>query len=237
MPTEVLVSRQIGLPGPLTTVSLKGAVGLTGALLAGFVFAHMAGNLQIYLGAEALNGYAAQLKSMPAILWSARLVLLSALLVHLTGIALLTRRNQAARPIPYSKTDTGPASLASRTMVPTGVIILAFVIYHLLHFTLGVTDPSAFALQDGTGRHDVYSMVIRSFQQPAVAGGYIVAMCLLGLHLAHGIASLFQTLGWRRPNLGETIDLCGRTLALAIVLGNVSIPLACLVRFLEPMAG
>ena len=135
MPTEVLVSRQIGLPGPLTTVSLKGAVGLTGALLAGFVFAHMAGNLQIYLGAEALNGYAAQLKSMPAVLWSARLVLLSALLVHLIGIVLLTRRNQAARPIPYSKTDTGPASLASRTMVPTGVIILAFVIYHLLHFT------------------------------------------------------------------------------------------------------
>jgi succinate dehydrogenase / fumarate reductase cytochrome b subunit len=119
-------------------------------------------------------------------------------------------------------------------MVMSGLVLLAFVIYHLLHFTVGVTDPQSFHLTDSQGRHDVYSMTILGFQQPLVSAGYILAMGLLGMHLGHGVASLFHTAGWSRPGMAPLIEGVGRLVAVVVVVGNISIPLAALLGLIEP---
>lgn len=216
-------------------VGTKYLVAVTGALLLLFVIVHMLGNLQIYLGPEAVNSYAELLKSTPVFLWSARLGLLAAFLIHIWGIIRLTLDNRAARPAGYSLKKSRRASLFSRTMLPSGLILLAFVVYHLLHFTIGVTHPNHFRLTDAAGRHDVYSMTVLGFQQPLVSFSYILAMGLLGMHLAHGAASVFQSMGWTRLRLMPLMEGVGKLVALIIVIGNISIPLACLLGFIQPM--
>lgn len=119
-------------------------------------------------------------------------------------------------------------------MLLSGAILFAFVIFHLLHFTVGVTHPEHFQLRDVLGRHDVYSMTILGFQQPLVSLSYIIAMGLLGMHLGHGVASLFQTTGLRNPQFLPLIELIGRVAAVIVVLGNISIPLAALLGLIEP---
>jgi succinate dehydrogenase / fumarate reductase cytochrome b subunit len=122
-------------------------------------------------------------------------------------------------------------------MVLTGAFLLAFIVYHLLQFTLGVTDPEQFHLIDELGRHDVYSMTILGFQQPLVAISYIVAMGILGLHLTHGIASIFHSMGWSRPKTATMIELTGRIVALLVVIGNMSIPISALLGWIQPTQG
>jgi len=212
-------------------------VAVTGAVLAGYVFFHLLGNLQIYLGPDKLNSYAAFLKNSPGLLWGTRLVLLLSFALHIWGIARLTLDNRAARPAAYAENRSTEATFASRTMLPSGAVLLAFVVYHLLHFTIGVTHPEHYALKDSMGRHDVYSMVVLGFQQPLVSLSYIVAMGLLGLHLVHGIASIFQTLGVSGPRARPMIELGGRAVALFIVAGNILIPLSCLLGWVQPATG
>ena len=225
------------LRGFTSTVGLKQIVGLTGLLLAGFVLAHLAGNLQIFLGPEAINSYAANLKGLPGPLWAARLGLLAVLLTHVWGIFTLRSRNSAARPRGYAVKKPIASTAASRSMTLSGLVILFFIAYHLAHFTIGLTDPQNYHLVDDQGRHDVFSMMVLGFRQPLVAGLYIVAMGLLGMHLAHGVASLFQTAGVRTMQFRDWTDLIGRGFALIIVLGNISIPLACLIGLVEPAQG
>ena len=114
----------------------------------------------------------------------------------------------------------------------SGLIVLAFLIYHLLHFTLGVTDPQAHALKDSLGRHDVYGMVIAGFSNPIVSGSYIFAMALLCLHLSHGFFSLFQSLGINQPEYDAKLKLAANIFALGIFLGNSSMPLAVLFKII-----
>jgi succinate dehydrogenase / fumarate reductase cytochrome b subunit len=223
--------------GLSSTVGTKFLVGLTGAALVVFVIGHLLGNLQIYLGPEAINSYAAFLKSKPGLLWSARLGLLVMVIVHIWGISRLSLRNQNARPQAYALKKPVASSLSSRTMLPTGAILLAFIVFHLLHFTAGVTHPQQFHLTDELGRHDVYSMMVLGFQQPLVAISYIIAMAFLGLHLAHGIASVFHSMGWSRPKTAPLLDLAGRVVALLVVIGNISIPVAALLGWIEPTQG
>lgn len=218
----------------LSTIGTKTVVAVTGVLLVLFVVGHMLGNLQIYLGPDAINSYAAFLKSKPGPLWAARLGLLAALLLHMAGIAKLTLANRSARPVAYAQQKPVQSTLASRTMLLSGAILFAFVIFHLLHFTVGVTHPEHFQLRDVLGRHDVYSMTILGFQQPLVSLSYIIAMGLLGMHLGHGVASLFQTTGLRNPQFLPLIELIGRVAAVIVVLGNISIPLAALLGLIEP---
>ncbi len=218
-----------------TSVQLKFVVGATGALLALFVLGHLAGNLQIFLGPDAINSYAATLKGMPGPLWIARLTLLAAVCLHIWGIFKLRARNQAARPIGYADKKPLVSTVFSRTMFPSGLVILAFVVYHLAHFTLGWTNPDLYALLDDRGRPDVFSMMVLSFQNPLIAGTYFIAMGFLGMHLAHGVASSFQTAGLRKRQWKPYLDGIGRLFALIIVIGNVAIPLACLLGFIEPM--
>ena len=217
-----------------SSVGTKFLVALTGIILVLFVIGHMLGNLQIFLGPEAINSYAAFLKSKPGPLWAARFGLLAALVIHVWGITRLTLTNRAARPIGYHISKTVQSTLSSRTMVMSGLVLLAFVICHLLHFTLGMTHPEHFQLRDSLGRHDVYSMTILGFQQPFVSVSYILAMGLLGLHLDHGIASAFQTTGCGRANLRPLLERLGRGVAVIVVVGNIAIPVTTLLGLIEP---
>ncbi|HYE71730.1 MAG TPA: succinate dehydrogenase cytochrome b subunit, partial [Blastocatellia bacterium] len=168
-----------------STLGKKYIMAITGFALFAYVIVHMMGNLQIYLGRDPLNDYAEFLKSKLALLWVARLGLLAITLLHIISAVQLVRRNRAARPVKYSVGKPPISTIANRTLIVSGLIILAFVIYHLLHFTIGVTDPQAYALRDGN-RPDVYGMVIAGFSNPIVSAFYIIAMALLCLHLSHG---------------------------------------------------
>lgn len=223
----------VAIPLPRTTVGSKVVVALTGTGLLGFVIFHMLGNLQIFLGPDAINSYAHFLKSKPALLWTGRLGLLALFVLHVAVALNLRRRNAAARPIRYVYEHTEEASWASRSMVLTGLVILAFLLYHLAHFTLGWTNPDHFHLRDALDRHDVYGMTVRGFQNPLISGLYVVAQVFLFLHLSHGAASILQTLGLNGPQYDTRIRLLGWVVALVILLGNVSMPLAVLVGIVQ----
>lgn len=222
--------------------SLKSSIGrkfvmaLTGIFLLGFVIAHMIGNLQIFLGAEAINSYAEHLEEMPYLLWPARIFLLVTLSLHVVSAISLAIQNKNARPIAYSHQSTIQASYASRTMVMSGVIILAFIIFHLAHFTFGRIHPEFAELADIEGRHDVYSMVILGFQDKTVSAIYIFAMTLLCLHLSHGISSFFQSIGLSNQKSQEKFKKLAKLIALAIFVGNTSIPIASMLGILQPIA-
>ena len=217
-----------------SSLGKKYVMAVTGIFLSLFVVAHLLGNLQIFLGAEALNSYAEHLEELPMLLWPARVILLSALVLHIVTAVCLAVENKKARPIPYGHQNTVQASYASLTMFSSGILVLAFIIFHLLHFTFGVTHPQFSALVDAKGREDVYSMVILSFQDLKVAGSYMAAMALLALHLSHGFSSLFQTLGLNNAQMKNRLLSAGNVLGALIFIGYCSIPVACLLRWLTP---
>jgi succinate dehydrogenase / fumarate reductase, cytochrome b subunit len=207
----------------------KAIMAVTGLILFGFVLGHMIGNLKLYLGAVHLNEYAEALRTlfMPffpreGALWVARIVLLVAVIFHIHAAYALTMMNRAARPIDYRDRDFVKASYASRTMRWGGVIILLFIIYHLLHLTLGWVQRDTFI------HGDVYHNVVAGFQVWWISAFYILANLALGLHLYHGLWAMFSSLGvthkrfeaWRR----------GFAIAFAVVVtaGNLSFPLSVL---------
>lgn len=216
-------------------VGLKFIVALTGAGLVAFVIAHLLGNLSVFRGREALNDYAHFLKSNPSLLWSARLGLLAIFVIHIAVSVRLRLRAQRARPIPYAHEQTIQASLASRTMIWTGVAILAFVIFHIAHYTLGLiqtVDVNGVAtnlldLRDPvSGHHDVYAMTWYGFHSPILSILYIVAQLFLIMHLSHGVSSMFQTLGLNTPRIAPALRIFGWAVALFVGLGNILIVLA-----------
>lgn len=205
----------------------------TGLVLYGFVLAHLAGNLQIFLGRGPLNAYAEKLKDLALLLWSARLFLLFLAAVHVLVGILLALENKRARPVSYVKERTVQATLSSRTMVISGVAILAFVIYHLLHYTLFVVNPEYAHLTDSLGRHDVYSMVVTGFSNPWISATYIIAVFGLSFHLSHSFSSLCQTLGFTDARRLLLLKGIGVVAAWGIFLGYSSIPAACLLGVLR----
>ena len=207
--------------------------GATGIFLFLFVLAHMLGNLQIFLGPNWLNGYAEHLKNLPLLLWPARVFLLAALAVHMSLALSLAVENRNARPVPYLSKNTVQASPASRAMVVSGIIIFLFIVYHLLHFTFGVTNHSFFNQTDAQGRHDVYSMVVLSYQNILISGVYIFVMGALCMHLGHGLPGFFQSLGLANDKTSPKIRMTGQVLAWTIFLGNSSIPAAVLLGFIK----
>jgi succinate dehydrogenase / fumarate reductase, cytochrome b subunit len=211
-----------------STIGKKYVMAITGLVLFGFVLGHMVGNLQIFFGPERINGYAALLKSQPGVLWGARLALLLMATLHIYAAVTLARGNRAARPVPYDSSKAYKASYASRTMIWSGLIIFAFVIYHLLHFTVGVVDPAYLQMRDEAGRHDVYGMVLAGFSSPLVSGFYILAVGLLCLHLSHGVSSMVHSIGFRMKGNERLVNQIAVTSAWVIFLGNISIPLAVL---------
>lgn len=197
---------------------------ITGVGLLAFTAVHLLGNLLVFQGREALNTYAAWLQGSP-LLWPARLGLLATFALHV-GLAIrLARENRAARPARYARSlaTAGPRP-ASRYVLLTGLTVFAFVVFHLLHFTLGVVDSESHALVDAAGRHDVYGMVVHSFAQTPIVVTYVVAMLLLGAHLRHGALSALHTLGLSNPTWAPVARIGAQGLVAAIVLGNIAIP-------------
>lgn len=203
------------------SIALKAVMALTGLVLYGFVFVHMVGNLQLYQGPEKINAYAAFLKSVPAVLWGFRAVLLGAVTLHAVAAFVLWRRNRAARPIGYDSQDFQAATVTSRTMYWTGPMIGFFIVYHLLHLTVGSVHPSF-------SHTDVYTNLVVGFSNPAVSVFYILAMIALGFHLFHGAVSLFQTLGLKTPKYEKLIESVVVAVAAVIVTVNISFPIAVL---------
>ncbi len=211
------MSSSIGLAR--SAVAQKLLLGTTGLILFLFVVGHLLGNLQIYRGPEALNVYAAFLHANPGPLWAARLVLLACVAVHIAFAARLAWRNWRSRPVPYARRRYREADAAARSMLLTGPVIAAFVVYHLLHFTFGSVHPEYVP-------GDVYHNVVAGFSVPWVALAYILANVLLGMHLYHGIWSATQTFGLAHPRWDPVRRAAARVIAAGIAAGNVSIPLA-----------
>lgn len=212
-----------------SSVGAKMLMAVTGLMLTGFVLAHLSGNLLIFAGAEKFNAYAAWLKSLGALLWVARLGLLGAFVLHVFLAIKLTSENRSARPVKYAHEATMQASFASRYMIHTGLLMAAFVLYHLAHYTFRWTDPSFAALAEG----DVYGMVMSGFSSPVVSGFYIFSMLALALHLCHGVSSVFQTLGLYHGNLNPITEKLGPIVATIVFIGFSSIPLAVLAGFVK----
>ncbi|HVT57511.1 MAG TPA: succinate dehydrogenase cytochrome b subunit [Thermoanaerobaculia bacterium] len=211
-----------------SAVGKKAVMAGSGIVLFGFVLLHMIGNLKLYEGREGLNSYAAFLRSagtpaLPAsgLLWAVRAVLLAAVVLHLWSAWQLTLLSREARPSRYAVRSRIHTRYAARTMRWGGVIILLFVIYHLLHFTWGTVHPRFVA-------GDVYHNVVTGFRVWWVALFYVVAQVALGLHLDHGLWSLFQSLGWSHPRFNRWRNGFAHAFALLITAGNVSFPLAVL---------
>jgi succinate dehydrogenase / fumarate reductase cytochrome b subunit len=220
-----------------SSLGKKYVMAITGLALFGFVIGHLAGNLQVFLGKEYINDYAQLLKSKPALIWTARIGLLVMVGLHIGTAISLTRMNRKARPFDYDDSKPFKASYASRTMMMSGLIITAFVIFHLLHYTTLTIDPSFKDLEetlaDGTHRHDVYAMLVHGFSHIWVSVWYIVAMGLLCLHLSHGIASVFQSLGLKSAATEVFLSRTAKVVSGIIFLGYISIPVAVLTGFLK----
>jgi succinate dehydrogenase / fumarate reductase cytochrome b subunit len=215
---------------PRSSLGSKFLMAVTGLGLTAFVIAHMLGNFQVYSGPDALNSYAAALKHMPGLLWTARLGLLVIFVLHISYGLKLYLANLAARPVPYHFKQYREATLASRTMLWTGLVILAFVLFHLAHYTFFWTNPDFAQLRDSQGRPDVYAMTVHGFRSAPVSLLYIVAMAFLAFHLSHGFQGLFQSLGLNHPRWMPLLQGASLVVAVVIFVGNASMPLAVLFR-------
>lgn len=212
-----------------SSIGKKTVVAVTGVALVIFVIGHLLGNLTIFLGPDAINAYGAKLQSLGPILWIIRLALLAILVAHIRFTMKLWQENKAARPQTYIASNPVGTTVFARTMRLSGMIVLAFVIFHLAHFTVRVVDPSFVAMQttlDGHEVHDVYKMVVAGFSNGPVVLIYVVGLFLLTFHLSHGISSLFQTLGVTNRRIRQTYETAGRVLAWALYAGYISIPIS-----------
>lgn len=228
---------------------------VTGLILIGFVCGHLVGNLQIFQEPDHINGYGQFLHSLGAGLWIARLVIIGSVVLHIWAATVLSLENARARgAAPYGFKHTIRATLASRAMRATGYIVLAFLLYHLAHFTLGLAKTGTFkenlphytmvgdyrvagfvAVKAGTTDVlDIYNIVILGFQNPVVSLFYIVAVGLLSFHLLHGIDSLFQTLGLRSEKWSKALHAIALVFCAVYFLGNLAIPGAVLAGKLQP---
>jgi succinate dehydrogenase / fumarate reductase, cytochrome b subunit len=225
-------------PALTSTIGSKFLVAITGAILVGFLCGHLAGNLLIFKGPDALNSYARGLKDLGGLLWVARIGLLVAFVLHVFLAVRLQMRNREARPERYQYPGTVQATTASVTMLYSGLLILAFVVYHLAHYTFGLVHETEdgknlLELHDKLGRHDVYEMTRIGFSKWWVTLSYVVAQVVLWFHLSHGISSTFQTLGWNAPKYWSLIRSAGLLLATIIVTGNILIPTAVLLGWVR----
>jgi succinate dehydrogenase / fumarate reductase cytochrome b subunit len=200
-----------------STIGKKVVMAVTGVILFGYVLGHLIGNLQIYSpDPQQINNYAKFLHSHAILLWGVRTLLLASVVLHITASVQLWLLKQKARPQAYVKKDDLPASYAARTMVWSGPIIAAFVVFHVLHLTTGSVLP----IEEG----NVRANVITGFQHPAVAIFYIVAMALLCMHLYHGLWSMFQSLGINHPRYTPILKKFAAAFAWFVAIGNISIP-------------
>jgi succinate dehydrogenase / fumarate reductase cytochrome b subunit len=205
-----------------SSVGQKIIMAVTGVILSLFVLGHMLGNLQIFQGKEAIDAYARFLRVEPALLWTVRLGLLGAVALHIWAYLALTRQNQKARPgAGYRVLHYKESSIASRSMRLTGPLLLAFIVYHILHMTTGTVHSS---FHEG----EVYRNLVTAFRSVTVAVIYLLSMAMLALHLWHGVWSVFQTLGASQPRYLSLGRRFATIFTIVVVLGFSAVPLVIL---------
>lgn len=225
-----------------SAMAKKAIMAVTGVMLFGFVLSHMVGNLKLFMGPEtAVDGsvvykidvYAEGLREIGVpifghsdILWLLRLGLIAAVGLHMLSAWQLTLLNRKARPVSYAQQTPQAATYASRTMRFGGIIIAFFVIYHLLHLTVG-------SVHTDFKHGEVHHNLVVAFQNPLVAGFYILAVTALGFHLYHGLWSLFQSLGWSGPRFNAFRRQFAMLFAIVVTVGFVSVPIAILTGFIS----
>ena len=205
-----------------SVIGKKVVMAVTGVVLFGYLVGHLAGNLQVYVGQERMDNYAAFLHATPVLLWPVRALLLVSVVLHIVASIQLTRLKQEARPIGYVKKGAIASSYASRTMMWSGPIIAVFVVYHILDLTTGAAGTTQF--------HDLraYENLVYSFRRIPVSAFYIFAMVLLGMHLYHGLWSVFQSVGFSHPRYTPVIKRVAAWVSILLVAGFISIPIAVL---------
>jgi succinate dehydrogenase / fumarate reductase cytochrome b subunit len=208
-----------------SNIGLKAVMAVTGLIMVGYLLTHVAANLLVFRGPELINKYSAVLHSQPAFLWSARAVLIVALIAHIWSAVMLTRRDLAARPVGYAQRNPQASTFASRTIRWGGLVILFFLVWHILQFTTGTVRPAAFVEGDPHGN------VVRAFQVPWVVALYVVAMAAVGLHLFHGTWSAFRSLGLVKPSEHALRHRTSLIVAGLVWLGFTIIPLAIFAGF------
>jgi succinate dehydrogenase / fumarate reductase cytochrome b subunit len=223
-----------------SSIGRKILVALTGLVMFGFVTGHLIGNLQVFGPPELINVYAYKLEALGPILWVIRSFLLVCLVVHVWLTIQLTLENRAARPQKYAVNHVNRATLASRVMAISGLIVLVFVVFHLLHYTIRINHPEwqelSFALTDGTMVRDVHTMIVQGFSNLWVSLFYIFAVGLLSYHLSHGIESSIHTLGLKNEQWAKGIRTFSVAYCWLYFLGNAAMPIAVLTGFLKAHA-
>lgn len=202
-------------------VGKKVVMGVTGLIGIGFVILHSVGNLLVFRGPEAINSYSHFLKSTGELLWTLRIVLIVAVILHVIAAVQLTRQSRAARPIGYAKSDPQVATIASRTMRWGGALLLVFIVLHILHFTTGTVRPAGVFTPD-----DVYANIVSSFRIWWVALLYVLAMVALGLHVVHGAWSSVRSMGVSPPSPQPLHKKVSVAIAILVWAAFTAVPVA-----------
>ena len=213
------------------SIGRKAVMAVTGLLMILFVVMHLLGNLSIFAGPDGINAYAEKLHALGPVVWITRVVMLVAVVLHVILSIQITAENWAAKPQKYAVSKSLRATFASKNMIWTGVILGAFVAYHLLHFTFRVT-PGLELGEDAQNRFDVFTMVVTALRSAPMAAIYVVAMVGLFLHLTHGIQSTFQTLGLSNGKLLPAYGRFGKVLSAFFLIGYGAIPVLIVVGLL-----
>ncbi len=215
-----MANRELGLYD--TTVGKKAVMAISGVLLLGFVFSHMAGNLLIFKGQAAMDDYAQALRELAggAGIWVARLGLIAAVVAHIWSAISLSKQNSDARPIKYQRVANNKSTFASRSMFWGGITILLYIVYHIAHLTFGVTAPGEYV--EGA----VYARVVASFQVPWIVAVYLIAQVCLALHLYHGAWSFMQSLGISHPRFNHYRNAFALGFSAVTSLGFAIVPIA-----------
>jgi succinate dehydrogenase / fumarate reductase cytochrome b subunit len=212
------------------TVGKKVLMAVTGLFMVLFVVVHLLGNSSVFAGPDGINAYAEKLHGLGPFVWVFRLFMGAMLAIHVVFGVLLTLENQAANPGKYAVKKMLKATFASETMIWTGVLLLGFIVYHLLQFTVRIT-PDVVLGNDAKGRFDVFSMMVGSFRRVPITLIYVAAMVALFLHLSHGIQSIFQTVGLSNDKALVQYERYGMLLSVLFLLGYCAIPVLILAGF------
>jgi succinate dehydrogenase / fumarate reductase cytochrome b subunit len=215
-----------------SSIGAKHVMAVTGLLLLLFAIVHMLGHLQMFGGADMYNAYAHFLQDLWEVKWPVRAGLVALLVVHVVFAIGLVAKNRAARPVGYARYKPAVSSAIGRAMAVSGLVVFVFLIFHIIHFTLGGIEPEHFHVPDARGRWDAYGMYVHAFRQPAMYGAYFVGIALLAAHLGHGAAAWLQSLGLRHPKYKT--DVLGPIVAIGLFVGYMVPPTAVLVGIIQP---
>jgi succinate dehydrogenase / fumarate reductase cytochrome b subunit len=214
-----------------SSVGKKIVMAVSGLFMVLFVVVHLLGNSSIFAGPDGINAYAEKLHSLGPLVWIFRAFMLLMLVLHVSLGIMLTLENRAANPGKYAVSKKLKATFASETMIWTGVLLLAFIVYHLLQFTVRVT-PDVVQGVDARGRYDVYTMVVSSFKAGSIVAVYVAAMIALFLHLSHGVQSLFQSVGLSNDRIMPRYNALAKVLATVFLVGYSAIPVSIIAGYL-----